>query len=165
MSWFDAIVVLIVVIGAYRGYKEGFLMELFSLLAIILGILGAFKLLGLALIFLQDRFDIDRKILPYVAFGVVFLVIVIAVTLIGKMISISIDKSFLGRVDAAAGALLGSIKTVFMFSVFLWILSSMKISFPERWTESSKLETWVTGFAPKVTEWIAEYVPVFGDMF
>jgi membrane protein required for colicin V production len=158
-------IVLIVVFGAYRGYKEGFLMELFSLLAIILGILGAFKLLGIALIFLTDKFDIDKKVLPYVAFGVVFIAIVVVVTLIGRMIRLSLDKTFLGRVDATAGALLGAVKTAFMLSVFLWITTSVKISLPEHWTESSKLHVWITAFAPTVTEWVAQYIPVFQDLF
>jgi membrane protein required for colicin V production len=165
MSWFDIIVVCMILFGAYRGYKEGFLMELFSLLAIVLGILGAFKLLGVALIFLTERFDIDEKILPYVAFGVVFLIIVIVVTLIGRTLRLSIDKSFLGRVDQIAGSLLGAVKTLFMVSVALWIVSSLKVNFPEHWTDSSKLAPWVSAFAPNVTEWVGEYVPVFKDLF
>jgi membrane protein required for colicin V production len=165
VSWFDIIVICFILFGAYRGYKEGFLMELFSLLAIVLGILGAFKLLGVALIFLSDRFDIDEKILPYVAFGVVFLIIVVAVSLIGRTLRLSIDKSFLGRVDEIAGCLLGAVKTLFMVSVALWIFSSLKITFPDHWSESSKLKSWVTDFAPAITGWIGEYVPVFKDLF
>jgi membrane protein required for colicin V production len=165
VSWFDVIVICLILFGAYRGYKQGFLMELFSLLAIVLGILGAFKLLGVALIFLSDRFDIDEKILPYVAFGVVFLIIVVVVTLIGKTLRLSIDKSFLGRVDEIAGSLLGAVKTLFMVSVALWIFSSLKIGFADQWSESSRLKPWVSQFAPAITEWIGEYVPVFRDLF
>jgi membrane protein required for colicin V production len=165
LSWFDIAILAIVVFGVYRGYKEGFLMELFSLLAIVLGILGAFKLLGFALIFLADKFDIDEKILPYVAFGVVFIIIVIVVTLIGRALRLSIDKSFLGRVDEIAGSFLGAIKTVFLISVLMWVLSSLKVSFPEHWTESSKITPWVADFAPGLTEWVSQYVPVFKNLF
>lgn len=165
MSWFDIAIVAIVIFGAYRGYREGFLMELFSLLAIVLGILGAFKLLGLALIFLADRFDIDKKMLPYVAFAIVFIIIVLIVMLIGRTLRLSIDKSFLGRVDEIAGSFLGAIKTVFLISVLMWILSSLKVSFPDHWTESSKIAPWVADFAPDFTEWVSQYVPVFKDLF
>lgn len=165
MSWFDIALLAIVIFGAWRGYKEGFLMELFSLLAIVLGILGAFKLLGFALIFLADKFDIDEKVLPYVAFGVVFLIIVIIVTLIGRALRLSIDKSFLGRVDEIAGSFLGAIKTVFLISVLMWVLSSLKVSFPEHWTENSKVAPWVADFAPGLTRWVSQYVPVFKDLF
>lgn len=140
-------------------------MELFSLLAIVLGILGAFKLLGLALIFLSDKFDIDEKILPYVAFGAVFLIIVVVVTLIGKSLRLSIDKSFLGRVDQIAGAFLGGVKTVFLLSVLMWIVNSLEVSFADEWIKDSRLSPWLAEFAPGLAHWAAKYIPVFNDLF
>src|SRR5687767_13457209 len=111
-----------ILLGAYGGYKEGFLMELFSFLAVILGVLGGFKLMGWAMLFLADEFNVDKKVLPYIAFGVVFIAIVIVVRLLGNMLKLSIDKSFLGRLDQVAGAILGFFKTAFLLSVALWIL-------------------------------------------
>jgi membrane protein required for colicin V production len=165
LSGLDFALVIVVIIGAVKGYRDGFLMELFSLLGIILGILGGFKLLGLALIFLTDHFDIDKKILPYVAFGVVFIIIVVIVTLIGRALKASIDKSFLGRVDQAAGAGLGLVKTVFLLSVALWLVSSFHYEFPEKWTKNSVILPYVEGFAPKITSWLGDLIPAFNDIF
>lgn len=165
MSGVDIALILIILFGGFRGYRQGFLMELFSVLGLVLGILGGFKLMGMALLYLQGQFNIDKKVLPYIAFALVFIVIVIAVSLIGRMLKASIDKSFLGRVDEAAGALLGLLKTVFLISVVLWILDSFHYKFPENWTNNSKILPMIAGFAPKVTAWIGTFVPAVNDIF
>lgn len=165
MSVADIILIVIFLIGAIGGYREGFLMELFSLLALLLGVLGGFKLMGWAMVLLGERFDIDQKMLPYIAFAFVFVVIVIVVRLTGNLIKLSLDKSFLGRLDQAAGAVLGLIKTAFVLSVLLWLTDSMHISIPHHWTDDSLILPRVATFAPAVTEWIARIFPVFDDVF
>ncbi len=165
MSAIDIALCLIILIGAFFGYKQGFLMELFSFLAIVLGVLGAFKLMGWAIVMLSNQFEIDQKILPYVAFAVVFIAIVIIVRLIGNMIKLSIDKSFLGRVDQISGAVLGFFKTAFLLSVGLWIIDSLRFKIPERWSEDSWILPKISGFAPLITSWIAEIFPIFEDVF
>lgn len=140
-------------------------MELFSFAAILLGVLGAFKLMGYAMIFLTDEFDINKTILPYVAFALVFVVILIAVRLMGKILKVSIDKTFLGHLDQAAGAGLGLLKAAFLLSVSLWIIDSLDFDLPEKWTSDSWLLPRVESFAPQVTMWIGDYVPFFKDVF
>lgn len=165
MSGVDIALIILALLGAYKGYKDGFLLGLFTLLGIVLGILGGFKLMGIALIYLSDEFDIDKKVLPYVAFGIVFIAIVIVVSLLGRMLKASIDKSFLGRVDEGAGAALGLLKTAFLISVALWIVNSLHWQLPEEWTANSRIMPVIAGFAPKVTSWVGELIPSFNDIF
>jgi membrane protein required for colicin V production len=164
LSSIDIALIAVIIIGAISGYREGFLMELFSFVALVLGVLGAFKLLGWAMLMLSDYFDVDKDILPYVAFGVVFLAIVIVVRLVGNMLKLSIDKSFLGRVDQIAGAGLGLIKTIFILSVLFWIAESLHYQLPDRWTEGSWLLPQVISFAPEIADWISEVFPIFRDV-
>lgn len=165
MSSVDIALIVLILIGAFLGYREGFLMELFSFAAIVLGVLGAFKLMGYAMLFLADEFDINETILPYVAFALVFIAILIAVRLVGKIIKVSIDKTFLGRLDQAAGAGLGLLKAAFLISVSLWIMDSLDFDLPEKWTSDSWLLPKVESFAPQVTIWLGNYIPFFRDIF
>lgn len=165
MSSVDIALIVFILIGAFLGYREGFLMELFSFAAIVLGVLGAFKLMGYAMLFLADEFDINETILPYVAFALVFIAILIAVRLVGKIIKVSIDKTFLGRLDQAAGAGLGLLKAAFLLSVSLWIMDSLDFDLPEKWTSDSWLLPKVESFAPQVTVWLGNYIPFFRDIF
>jgi len=165
LSAVDIVLMLLILVGVVAGYRQGFLMALFSLAAIILGILGGFKLMGHAIVLLSAEFDINETILPYVAFAVVFLAILIGVNLLGKLIKVSIDRTFLGHVDQAAGAGLGLLKAVFLLSVTLWILNALNLNLPEEWRNESWLLPRVEAFAPRVTVWLGHFFPFFEDVF
>lgn len=165
MSSIDIVLCIILLIGAFGGYRKGFLQELFSLLAIVLGVLAGFKLMGKAMIMLSARYEIDDKVLPYVAFGVVFLLVVIIVSILGKMLKSSLEKSTMGSVDKVLGGGIGLLRTAFMLSVMLWIVHSLKIERTEQWSEESWLYPIIAKFAPATTKWIGEIFPVFGDLF
>lgn len=165
MSGLDICLALFILLGAYHGYKAGFLLELFSLFAVILGVLCGFKLMGSAMVLLAGKIDVSEKVLPYAAFIVVFLIVVSLVNLLGKLISASVNRSFLGAIDKAAGGLLGLLRTTFMFSVILWIVDALKLSFLPNWTEGSWLYPVIANFAPTLTLWISELVPFFKGVF
>lgn len=163
MSGIDIILGVLVLIGAYRGYRRGFLMEVILLVAIILGVLCGFKLLGVAMGLLNDNFQVHASILPYVAFGAVFILVVIGVSFLGRMIKSSLDQSFLGKVDQAMGALVGVFKIVFLVSIICWLISSLTISFPESWEKESWLFPVVSQTAPVFIAWVGKIIPVFKD--
>lgn len=165
MTTADIILLVILLFGAVGGYREGFLMETISFVAILLGIIGGFKLLGTAMLTLGGNFKINDSVLPYVAFAVVFVIIVILVSLLGRLIKSSIDKSFLGRVDQAMGALVGILKVAFLLSVVIWILESFNTEFLAKWAENSTLFPPVAGMAPLITSWISKIIPAFGEIF
>ncbi len=165
MSTADIVILLIAALGAYSGYKEGFLMELFSVVAIVLGIFGGFKLMGEGMILLQGRFNADTEYLPYISFIVIFIVIVIVVNLLGKLIRHSMDKSFLGRVDQWMGLSLGVFKTLFMMSVAIWLMDSLKFSLKDEWTAGSWLYPFTATLAPKLASWAGNLVPFFKEIF
>lgn len=164
MTTVDIVLLLLILLGAFSGYRQGFLVSLFSLAALVLGVVGGFKLMGYAIVLLANRFDINETVLPYVAFAVVFIAILIAVNLLGKLLKASIDKTLLGHVDQAAGAGLGLLKTVFLISVSLWILDALDFELPAAWTSDSWLLPRVESFAPRAAVWLGDYIPFFKDV-
>ena len=165
MSKADIVLIILVLIAAWSGYKEGFLMELISLVAIVLGVFGGFKLMGAGMIFLQERFNADKSTLPYISFIVIFIIIVVLVQLLGRMVKNSLDKSFLGSVDQSMGAALGAFKTLFMLSIAIWIMDSLKFSLKPEWTDGSWLYPFTAHLAPRTADWIGGFIPVFKEIF
>jgi len=165
LSKADIAILVIVLLGAWRGYKDGFLMGLITMLALVLGVFGAFKLTGEGMSFLQDEFHADKQALPYITFLIIFVIIVVLVTWLGKAIRKSIDKTFLGRVDEIFGSLLGAFKTLFMISVVLWIADSFKHSLSIEWTEGSYLYPFTAHLAPGLARWVAQFVPFLQEIF
>ena len=165
MNKLDIFIIVILLFAAYRGYKNGFLMGLISLVAIVLGILGGFKLMGEGMLFLQKEFNADKSVLPYLSFLVIFVLIVVVVTIAGKIIKGSINKTILGTLDEAMGAILGAFKWLFMLSVLLWILDSLELSPGTEWTSDSFLYPYVVMFATELAGWVSVLLPFFKETF
>jgi len=140
-------------------------MELISLIAVILGVLGGFKLMGEGMLFLQEKFNADKSTLPYISFVLIFVIIVVLVRILGNIIKYSVDKSFLGTVDQSMGAALGVFKTLFMISILIWIFDSLKITPKEEWTNGSWLYPFTAKLAPRTADWLGGFIPVFKEIF
>lgn len=164
MKLIDIILLIIVLAGAVQGYRSGFIVELTSLVGVFLGVLGGFKLMGLAMVMLNSRFNMDEKILPYVAFAIVFVVIVIVVGLLGQMVKASVSKTLLGNADQMAGGILGVVRAAFMLSVMIWIADALHFKALASWTEGSAFYPILAAFAPRITDWVGDLIPFFRDV-
>ena len=165
MNRVDIVIAIILVVGAITGYRRGFLLELFFLLAIILGVFVGFRLMGEGVEYLSREFNADKEMLPYLSFSVIFLIVMIVVSLIGRSIKNSLDKTFLGRMDAVAGAALGVIKHAFGVSVMIWLIEAFQVSFLNGWKEESVLYPIAAKLAPTLSEYFGEFLPFFKETF
>ncbi|MBL7876393.1 MAG: CvpA family protein [Cyclobacteriaceae bacterium] len=165
MSKFDIVVAIILLVGTVLGYKRGFLLELFFLIALVLGVFVGFKLMSWGVEYLSQKFNADTAILPYISFALIFIIVVVVVTFLGGRIKNSIDKTFLGRMDAAAGAVLGLLKYAFSISIILWLVDSFKISLPESWVSDSILYPVVAHVAPTIASFFGDFLPFFKETF
>lgn len=165
MSKADIVLLILAAFGAWGGYREGFLMEFVSLIGIVLGIFLGFKLMGEGMILLEEQFNVDRSTLPYISFIVIFLLVIFGVRLLGALVKNSLDKSFLGSADQALGAVLGIFRTLFMISVVLWILDSLKMTPREAWVEDSWLYPFTAKLAPSIADWAGQFLPFFREIF
>jgi membrane protein required for colicin V production len=165
LNWLDIVLGAVILFGAIGGYREGFIMEVISLLAIFLGVVAGFKFLGMAMVFLDNRFEINKSILPFVAFAAVFVIIMFLVSLLGRVIKGSMGKSVLGQFDQILGGVVGIAKTVFMLSVVLWIVDSLEWDFFENMVSDSRLATVLSEVAPSITAWVGELIPFVRDIF
>ena len=165
MSRIDIVIAILLALGAFMGYKRGFLMELFFLFAIVLGVFIGFRLMGAGVEYLHKEFNADTTLLPYLSFLIIFVLVVILVTFLGRQIKSLTDTTFLGRVDALAGGILGALKYMFCASVLIWLISSFHYSLPAHWTKGSWLYPLAAGFAPRVAALFSDFLPFFKEIF
>ena len=165
MSIIDTVLIGFVLIGVYSGYREGLILSIFSLFAVIVGVLLDFKLMGEAITFLMGRFYIGDQVLPFVAFAFVFLLVVIGVNLLGRILKLTVSATFLGIFDKIAGGVFGAIKTIFMLSVMLWIAESLKFKVPDNLMSDSSLLNPIANVAPAASKWISAVIPYFSNTF
>ena len=165
MSKVDIVLGLLLALGAFLGYRRGFLMELFFLLAIVLGIFLGFKLLSIGMEFLQREFNADRKFLPYISFAGIFILVLVLTIFLGRRVKNSLDNTFLGKVDSIAGALLGAAKYAFCISVIFWLADSLYLKLPQDWIKGSYLYPVTAKAAPNVSKYLSQFIPFFKEIF
>lgn len=165
MSKIDIVLSLLIILGAYFGYKRGFLAELFFVVALVLGVLAGFKLMGWGIEYLHEHFNADTAVLPYLSFLIIFILVVVGVIFLGSRIRHLMDDTFLGRVDSIAGAVLGMIKYAFCASVILWLADRIDVHFSSSWTQGSWLYPKTLVFAKSISEFFAGFLPFFKETF
>lgn len=107
MNYIDIILLLPLLYGAYRGFSRGLIIEVATLLGLLLGVYIAIKFSGYTEDFLRDFLNLSSESLSYVALGVTFLIVVVAISLLGKMLTKLIDIISLGMVNKLLGTVLG----------------------------------------------------------
>ena len=164
MSIIDIIIVVPPLIGAIGGFKKGFVMEIITLLALILAVIGGFHFLHWGISVLQENFNLSGKFLPFLSFILIFIGIVLLVNAVGKILKKILQMAFLGGVDKAAGAVLGGLKWVFFLSLIIWAFQVFGVEIPEHLREKSLLYTYVVSLAPALVDLFGYIIPATTDL-
>lgn len=110
MNTIDIILGIFLIIGLVGGYRKGLLIEVASLIALIAGIYGAIHFSYIAGDHLKTKLDWSENYINLVAFVSTFAIIIIAVSLIGKVLTKIVDMAALGLLNRIAGAVFGALK-------------------------------------------------------
>ena len=124
MNYIDIVILLFLLYGAFRGFSKGLIIEVATLAGLILGVFSPFTE-GI----LKDFLNITSRYLSYIALAVTFLLVVIAVYLLGKMLTRLVDIISLGLVNKLLGTLLGIAKYFIMVCVLLMIVDALNDKF------------------------------------
>ena len=165
MRTLDLILLIPLLIGAYTGYKRGLIMELVGIIALIIAVLGAFKLLHTGIEFLSKYIPEYSNFIPFIAFIGIFIGILILVNMLGHATKKFLDLTILGVFDNFAGAIIGIFKWAFLVSIVLWLSLQVNLVVPNALTEKSILYPHIVGLAPKVGEYISAIFPFASDLF
>lgn len=123
MNYFDIIIVIPLIWGAYKGYTKGFIIEIASLIALAIGVWGGIKFSSISAKYLSQLFDISEKIMPLLSFAVTFIVIVIGVFAIAKLLQKIIKMVALGFVNRLAGLSFGCLKFTLILSIIINLIN------------------------------------------
>jgi len=153
MSFLDLIFAVILIWSAYRGFSKGFIIQLSTLAALLLGIFGAIKFSGLTANFLTEHFNINNDYIHIISFAITFVIIVILVHLLARMVEKLLKAVALGFVNRLLGIVFGVAKIAFIISVILVLVNkaNRKYNFlPEEEIEKSILYEPLSDFAPMI---------------
>lgn len=122
MNYIDIILIIPLIIGAWRGFKKGLIIELFTLLALLVGIYCAIHFSNYTAELLKDNFNADGDYMPIVAFTVTMLVVGAIVFFTGELVEKAIKLVALGMVNKIFGAIFSFTKVLFILSILIILL-------------------------------------------
>ncbi len=160
----DIIFAVLLVLAIFRGYRQGLIIGLFSLVAVIIGLAAAMKLSVVAATWIGKEVNVAEKWLPLVSFIVVFIVVVLLIRLGAKAIESMVEVVLLGWLNKLAGMLLYAVIFTLIFSVLLFYAEQMQLLQPAT-IKSSVTYEYIQPWGPKVINGFGSLIPWFKDMF
>ncbi len=125
MNIFDIVIGILLILGFYKGYKNGLILEITSLLGLIIGIIGAFYFTTYHGLYIGQWLNWDEPYLKIATFVISFILIVIVVALIGKALTKVIDYAALGFVNKLFGGIFGTLKFALILSILLLVFNAI----------------------------------------
>jgi membrane protein required for colicin V production len=130
VNYLDFLILLNLGLAAWSGFKKGFVLEIFSLLAFFGGLFIAMHASEYATDWLRQNWEIKAELLPAAGFAVTFLGVAIGIHLIGRIVNKAIDLAALSLLNKAFGAVFGLVKMLLILGVVLLILESFTSFIP-----------------------------------
>lgn len=122
MNYIDIILGLLLLVAAVRGFMKGFIYEVASLAALILGVWGGIHFSHSLADLIRHTFSWDPSYLRLLSFLIILLVIVVLIHLLGAVLSKIVDAVSLGFLNHTAGLFFGVVKAAFILSILLVLL-------------------------------------------
>lgn len=119
MNFLDIGIGILLVVGLVRGIKNGFFIEVASLIALIVGIYGAIHFSYIAGEYLAQYIDWKERTITIVAFVLTLLIIVFLIHLIGRFLTALVDFVLLGFLNKIAGGVFGVVQLAVILGTLL----------------------------------------------
>ena len=122
MNIIDIIITLALVFGFLKGFTKGFIIEVASLAALFLGLLGAVKFSSFIAKQLEVFFDWNPIATQTVSYLLVFILIVYGVSFLAKVLTKILSQASLGLINKFLGSIFGILKWAILISVVLFFI-------------------------------------------
>jgi len=137
---------------------------LFSLIAVIIGILGALKLSKTVSGWLLHGSPALARWAPLITYILIFFLLVWLIRLLAVLLQKALALVALGFINRLLGAFLYGFLISLIFSVLLWICFKMQLFRPETIAQS-KAFALLEPLGPKVFEYIGKLIPFARSAF
>ena len=124
MVFVDILIIIPLIYAAYKGFKHGIIIEVFTLLALFVGIYAGIHFSDFTAKWLRESFSWESDYLPVIAFTVTFLAVGAMVYFAGKMIEQVAKVTSLTPANKFFGIVFALLKMTYFISVFLVLLQS-----------------------------------------
>ena len=120
MNYIDFLLLIPIAWFAYKGFNNGLIRELASIVALVAGLYASFKFSDWVAIWINND-----KIPHEIYFAITFFGVLVLVFMAGKMVEKIIKLVIPEFVNNLAGALFGAAKVMIIFSAIIFFINSI----------------------------------------
>ncbi|AYA38262.1 CvpA family protein [Hymenobacter oligotrophus] len=164
MSGFDLLLLVPLAVGAVKGFRRGIVLEVASLVAFVLGVLGGLKLLGAAIPLVRHYVGEAFGMLPLVSFLLVFAIIAWGVHMAGGLLKSVVHLTPLGVLDNLVGGAAGALKWVLGLSLLLYGTGLAGLPIAQPLTHNSVLLPVVAEATPLALQVVGVVLPFASEL-
>lgn len=160
----DGIVAGLLVLATIKGLRKGLVLAVFSFLAVVVGVAAAVKLSAVVAGYLGQNTHISERWLPFIAFAVVFIGVVMLVRLGAKLVESALQAVMLGWLNRLGGVVFFALLYLFVTSLLLFYAVQLNLLKPET-LEASVTYGYLQPLAPRIVGALGVILPFFKNMF
>lgn len=160
----DIVFFFLVLTALFKGYRQGFIVAVFSVIALLVGLVAAMKLSVVAASYLAGSTNISARWLPVISFALVFLAVVILIRFASALVQKAAEAVMLGWLNRLAGMVLYTAIYTIIFSVVLFYADKIHLLSASA-LASSITYPFIRPCGPAVIDAIGYMIPFFKDMF
>lgn len=123
-NYVDIVLIIPLIYGIYKGFKNGFIIEICTLLALLVGIYAGMHFSDGTANFLKSNWNIHSKYLPAISFTITMLGVGAMVFFAGKMLEKVVNVANLTPINKLLGVLFGLLKMLYFLSIIIVALES-----------------------------------------
>lgn len=124
MNFIDIIIIIPLVYASWVGFRKGLIIEVFTLLALLVGIYAGIHFSDWTSNLIVSNIEIEGKYLPVVAFTLTFLAVGAMVFFAGKMIERMVKVVNLSPVNKILGLFFGVVKMLYTLSILIILIET-----------------------------------------
>jgi len=128
MNFLDLILIIPLVIGGWRGFKRGLVIEVFTRLALLVGIYAGIHFSDYLSDILKEKMGFQSEYLPAISFTIILLMVGAMVYFAGKIIEKAVNIIALSMANKIAGMFFGLIKMLYIVSILLVLFEAYEDS-------------------------------------
>jgi membrane protein required for colicin V production len=140
VSYLDLILLIPIGIAIWRGWKNGFVMEVFSVLALFVGVYLAVHLSDGMTSLLRTKMDVQAEDLPVFSFILILLIVGVGLYFLGKVITSQVKSGGGDKLNSSAGAFFSLTRYLLILSITFLFFNALDAKYdilPEKQKENS----------------------------
>ena len=125
MNLIDSICLIILIYGSYKGFKNGIIGEVLSLLGILLGVYLSKTYYLVVDKYLVTVFDSTNQLISLISVILIFTLTIIFSKILSKVITKTLNIMALGLLNKLIGSLFGLLKYLLILCIITFIFSKV----------------------------------------